>query len=421
MIETIEQKPETQPLDIASLRRDFPILERTIHGRPLVYLDSAATTQKPRQVIDALQRYYEQHNSNVHRGMHTLASEATEAYEATRCHVARFIHAPAPEQIIFTRSTTEAINLVAYSWGEANIEAGDRILLTEMEHHANHVPWLRLAEKKGAHVDFIPVDDHGLLELDDLRRLLTPRTKLVAVSHMSNVLGTINPVRTLIQAARVNGAVTLLDAAQSVPHMPVDVQELDADFIAFSAHKMLGPTGVGFLYGRRDLLENMEPFNTGGEMISEVTYDRVTWAELPHKFEAGTPNIAGVAATSEALRYLEQVGMDRVREHEREITAYALERLRELDFIRIIGPLDANLRGGAVSFAGGDFLHPHDIAQMLDSRGIAVRAGHHCAQPLHRKLGLVATARASFYLYNTLDEVDALVDGLIATKEYFGV
>ncbi len=416
MIETLPQAINT--LDI---RRDFPILQRQVNGHDLVYLDSAATTQKPNQVIDAITRYYAVNNSNVHRGMHTLASEATQAYEDTREAVTRFINARSSKEVIFTRSATEAINLVAYTWGESNIKKGDRILLTEMEHHANHVPWLRLAQKKDAHVDFISIDEYGTLVLDDLDRLLTPDTKLVALTHMSNVLGTINPVADVIRAAHANGSVVLVDGAQSVPHMPVDVRELDADFLAFSAHKMLGPTGVGVLYGKQALLEQMEPFNSGGEMIEQVTYDRVTWAELPHKFEAGTPNIAGVAAFREAILYLEQLGMDTVRAHERALTEYALDRLGELDFIRIVGPLDADKRGGAISFAGGDFLHPHDIAQILDNHGIAVRAGHHCAQPLHRKFGLVATARASFYIYNTIEEIDTLVEGLIAAKEYFGV
>lgn len=410
---------ETQ-LDIEKIRRDFPVLERHVYGKPLIYLDSAATSQKPKSVIDALTMYYSEQNSNVHRGMHKLAEEATIGYENTREKVAQFINANSVKEIIFTSSTTEAINLVAYSWGNANIKQGDHILLTEMEHHANHVPWLMLAEQKDAIIDFIPIDEEGRLIFDKLDELINPRTKLVALTQMSNVLGTINPLDEIITKAHGNGALVLIDAAQSVPHMPVDVREMDADFLAFSAHKMLGPTGVGVLYGKHQILEEMEPFNMGGEMIGEVGFDKVTWADLPHKFEAGTPNIAGVNSFSAALEYLENIGMHNVREHEMEMTAYSLNRLKDLDFIDIIGPPDPETRGGAITFSAKGLLHPHDVAQLLDGMGIAVRAGHHCAQPLHTRLGLIATTRASFYIYNTFEEIDKLVEGLIKAKDYFG-
>ena len=405
--------------DPASLRKDFPILARRVNGHDLVYLDNAATTQKPRSVIDAVSHYYENTNGNVHRGLHTLAEEATLAFEATRNTVAGFINAGSSKEIIYTRGATEAINLVAYSWGRQHIGTGDRIVITHMEHHANLVPWIQLAKETGAELEYIPVDDRGYLDLSRIENIISTNTKLVAVTQMSNVLGTINPVRKITELAHERKAVVLVDGAQSVPHMPVDVRQLDVDFLAFSAHKMLGPTGIGFLYGKEAILKQTEPFNFGGEMISEVTYDHATWNELPWKFEAGTPNIAGTVAFAAALEYLNKLGMDNIRRHERELTAYALEQLSALEFIRIFGPLDPDHRGGAVAFVDRD-IHPHDLATFLDTRGIAVRAGHHCAQPLTKSLGVNSTARASFYIYNTTDEIDTLVSALKESRRYFG-
>ena len=404
-------------LDTERIRRDFPILERQVYGRPLVYLDNAATTQKPRQVIDALVRYYTEYNANIHRGIHRLSEEATGAYEDTRAHVARFIKAAEPAEVVFTRNTTEALNLIAYAWGRQNVGPGDEIVLTQMEHHSNLVPWQILAREKGAKLRFIRVDDGGELLRDDFD-LIGPRTKLVSVVHMSNVLGTINPVRELAGRAHDAGAVMVVDGAQSAPHMPVDVAQLGCDFFAFSAHKMLGPTGVGVLWGRRAQLESMPPFLGGGEMISIVQPEESTWKELPWKFEAGTPNIADVIAFDAALDYLEALGMDRVREHEIAMAAAAIERLGALEGIEIYGPRDPERRGAAIAFNLRD-IHPHDVGTVLDRLGIAIRAGHHCAQPLMRRLGRPATARASFYIYNTLAEIDVLVEGLKETERFF--
>jgi cysteine desulfurase/selenocysteine lyase len=400
------------------LRKDFPILSREINGKPLVYLDSAATTQKPLVVLDALEEYYRRHNANVHRGLHTLAEEATVAFEATRDKVAQFIGGVKREEIIYTRNATEAINLVALSWGERNIHKGDRIVITEMEHHANLVPWIMLSKKTGAELVYIPIDNEGFLKLDNINETISPNTRLVALTHMSNVLGTINPVEEIIALGHKRGAVVLVDGAQSVPHMPVDVRAMAADFLAFSAHKMLGPTGLGILYGKEHLLNEMEPVTFGGEMISDVQFDTVKWNTLPWKFEAGTPHIAGAVAFGAALDYLDRLGMDNIRRHEMELTAYALERLAELNYIKIFGPKDVRFRGGAVSFVDRD-IHPHDLATFLDSLGIAVRAGHHCAQPLTRLLGVSATTRASFYLYNTKDDIDALINALKESRRYF--
>ena len=400
------------------IRKDFPILSREINGKPLVYLDSAATTQKPLVVLDALEEYYRRHNANVHRGLHTLAEEATAAFEATRDKVAQFIGGVKREEIIYTRNATEAINLIALSWGERNIHKGDRIVITEMEHHANLVPWIMLSKKTGAELVYIPIDNEGLLELDNINEIISPNTRLVALTHLSYVLGTINPVEEIIALGHKRGAVVLVDGAQSVPHMPVNVMAMDADFLAFSAHKMLGPTGLGILYGKEHLLNEMEPVTFGGEMISDVQFDSVKWNTLPWKFEAGTPHIAGAVAFGAALDYLDKLGMDNIRRHEMELTAYALERLAELDYIRIFGPQDVRFRGGAVSFVDRD-IHPHDLATFLDSLGIAVRAGHHCAQPLTRLLGVSATTRASFYVYNTKDDIDALVNALKESRRYF--
>ena len=405
-------------LDVHRIRKDFPILERKVYGKPLVYLDNAATSQKPRQVIDALVDYYENYNANIHRAVHCLGEEATAAYEEARAKVAKFINAPSPESVIFTRNTTEAINLVAYTWGRANVLEGDEILLTQMEHHSNLIPWQRLASEKGATVRYIELTDTQTLALDGLENLFDARTRIAAMPHVSNSLGTINPIEKIAAEARRNGTLFLVDGAQGAPHLPVDVQAIGCDFYAFSSHKMLGPTGVGVLYGRPELLEEMEPFLGGGEMIRKVTFEGATWNDLPWKFEAGTPNIADVIAFGSAIDYLNQLGMENVREHEIEITDYALTRLSQLEGIVMYGPPDPRERGGVVSFNFGD-LHPHDIGTVLDHHGVAIRAGHHCTQPLMRTLGVSGTARASFYIYNTPEEVDVLIEALEATRDFF--
>jgi cysteine desulfurase/selenocysteine lyase len=407
-------------IDVSRIRQDFPILSRTVHGKPLVYLDNAATTQKPRQVIEALSRYYTQHNANIHRGIHTLAEEATAAYEAVREQTARFVRAPSPRTIVFTRNATEAINLFAHAWGRRFLKPGDRILLSEMEHHSNLVPWQLVAKSTGATLAFLPITDEGRLRLEELEALLTPRTRLAAITHMSNVLGTINPVARIAERAHARGAIVVVDAAQSAPHLALDVQRLGCDALAFSSHKMLGPTGVGVLYAREGLLEAMDPFLGGGEMISDVQLTSATWNEIPWKFEAGTPNIADVIAFGEALSYLERIGLDQIHAHERGLTAYAWERLRAVDGVTLYGPDPAAPdRGGVVSF-NLNGLHPHDVGTVLDAEGVAIRAGHHCAKPLMRRLGVVATARASFSLYNTKDEVDRLIEAIRAAHAFFG-
>lgn len=407
------------PLNSHEIRKDFPILQRKTHDSvPLVYLDSTATSQKPLAVIEAMDAYYRRSNANIHRGVHTLAEEATALYEEARGKIAKFIHAPSARQIVYTRNTTESINLVAYAWARANLKAGDLIILTEMEHHSNLVPWYMLQDERGVKLDFIPVTDDGLLDLDAYKTLLARTPKLVAFTHMSNVLGTINPAEEIIRLAHEAGAVTLVDAAQSVPHLQVDVQALDADFLAFSAHKMCGPTGIGALYGRAELLEAMPPFLGGGDMIKEVKLRSFKPNTLPHKFEAGTPAIAEAVGFGAAVDYLTKVGMDNIAAHEREITEYALERLEEVPGLKLFGP-SADKKGGVAAFTF-EGVHPHDVAQILDRDGIAVRAGHHCAQPLHEKFGIPATSRASFYLYNTKEEVDLLVNGLYKVKELFG-
>ncbi|HET8944598.1 MAG TPA: cysteine desulfurase, partial [Dehalococcoidia bacterium] len=398
-------------MDVQKIRKDFPILERRVYGKPLVYFDNAATSQKPRQVIDALVRYYEHSNANIHRALHCLGEEATEAYEAAREKVAKFINAPSAENIVFTRNTTEAINLVAYTWARQNIREGDEILLTRMEHHSNLIPWQRLAAEKGATIRYVEITDEQTLALDGLENLFDAQTKMMAMPHVSNSLGTINPVEKIGAEARRHGVMFLVDGAQGTPHLAVDVQAIGCDFYAFSSHKMLGPTGVGVLYGRSELLEEMEPFLGGGEMIKKVTYEGATWNDLPWKFEAGTPNIADVIAFGAAIDYLSETGMENVRQHEVEITDYALRRLSELDDMTIYGPRDLSQRGGVVSFNYGN-LHPHDVGTILDRHGVAIRAGHHCTQPLMRQLGVSGTARASFYLDNTLEEVDVLVEAL---------
>lgn len=406
-------------LDVARIRQDFPVLQREVRpGVPLVYLDSTATSQRPRQVVEAIANLYLHHNANIHRGIHTLAEEATAAYEEARAKVARFINAASPREIVFVRNTTEAINLVAYAWGRANLRAGDVVLLTEMEHHANLVPWQILAAEREIRLEFIPVTPEGLLDLDALPRLLALEPKLVAFSGMSNVTGVIPPVAKITRQAHEAGALVLLDGAQLVPHRPVDVQALGVDFLAFSGHKMLGPTGIGVLYARRALLEAMPPFLGGGDMIRRVEWRSFVPNEVPHKFEAGTPAIAEAVGLGAAIDYLNAIGMEKIAAYEHAIGAYALERLREVPGLRIFGP-DIKHKGAVFAF-WLDEAHPHDVAQVLDYYGIAVRAGHHCAQPLHTKFGVPATTRASFYLYNTTEEVDKLVDALYKVKEVFG-
>ncbi|MCH8815251.1 MAG: cysteine desulfurase [Chloroflexi bacterium] len=399
-------------LDVARIRRDFPILDRKVYGQPLVYFDNAATSQKPRQVIEALTHYYETSNANIHRAVHLLGEEATAEYEGVREKVSRFINAPSPECIVFTRNTSESINLVAYAWGRANVSAGDEIVVTVMEHHSNFVPWQQLAQETGAKLVVIGVKEDQTLDLDDgLSSYLSERTKIVAITHANNTVGTINPVKELAAEAHRAGALVLVDAAQSVPHMPVDVQDLDCDFLAFSAHKMLGPTGVGVLYARRELLAEMPPFLTGGEMISKVTIDETTWNGIPAKFEAGTPNIADVVAFGAAIDYLSDLGMQNVREHEKEITEYALRRLKQLESITIYGPEDIDVHGGVISF-NYPGVHPHDVGTIVDRQGVAIRSGHGCNQPLMRSLDISGVARASFYVYNTAAEVDVFIDAL---------
>ena len=405
-------------LDVSRLRQDFPILEREVRpGMPLVYLDSTATSQKPVSVIAAMDEFYRRSNANIHRGVHTLAEESTALYEQARVKISKFINSSSPRQIIYTRNTTESINLVAHTWARANLKAGDLIILTEMEHHSNLVPWYILATERGVRLEYVEVTGDGLLDPDSYQALLKQSPKLVSFTHMSNVLGTINPAAEMIRLAHEAGAVTVVDGAQSVPHFQVDVQALDVDFLAFSAHKMCGPTGIGALYGKTQLLESMPPFLGGGDMIREVHLGSFKPNALPYKFEAGTPAIAESVGFGEAVDYLTRVGMDDIAAHEHEVTEYALERLEEIPGVKVYGPA-ADQKGGVASFTL-DGIHPHDVAQILDRDGIAIRAGHHCAQPLHEKLGLPATSRASFYLYNTKDEVDKLVEGLYKVKEYF--
>ncbi len=405
-------------LDVERIRADFPVFQRQVNGHPLVYLDSAATSQKPRQVLQALVDYYEQINANVHRGVHTLSMEATDAYEEARARMARFVGAQDPLEIVFTRNATESLNLVAVCWGRENLKPGDEILATVLEHHSNLVPWQRVAQETGAKIRLIPVAADGKLDMAAFRAMLTPRTRLLAVGHASNVFGTINPIAEMAEQARSVGALVVADGAQSVPHLATDVRELGADFLAFSGHKMLGPMGIGVLWGRRELLEEMPPFLGGGGMIREVFEDRSTWAELPEKYDAGTPNVADAIGLAVAADYLDDLGMDHVREHEVEVTAYALDRLSAIPDVDVYGPIRAEDRTGVVSFNLDD-IHPHDVGTVLDEAGIAVRAGHHCCQPLHRSLDVAATVRASFYVYNSADEVDALVDALDTARRLY--
>lgn len=419
----------SRPLDVERLRADFPILGRTVRGKPLVYLDSGATSQKPRQVLDAEREFYEQHNAAVHRGAHQLAEEATDAYEGARAKVAAFIGAAADE-VVFTKNATESLNLVAYAMGNAatagpeaerfRLGPGDEVVVTEMEHHANLLPWQELCRRTGATLRWFGITDEGRLDLSDVASVITDRARVVAFTHQSNILGTVNPVEVLVARAREVGALVVLDACQSVPHMPVDVRALDVDFLAFSGHKMLGPTGVGVLWGRRELLADMPPFLTGGSMIEVVRMEGSTYAAPPQRFEAGVPNIAQAVGLGAAVDYLTAVGMDRVAAHEHLLTARALEGLSALPGVRIVGPTSTEGRGGAVSFVV-DGIHPHDVGQVLDDRGVAVRVGHHCAAPVCRRLAVPATTRATFYLYNTLAEVDALIEGVQAAQEFFGV
>jgi cysteine desulfurase / selenocysteine lyase len=404
-------------LDVAAIKADFPILGRTVHGAPLVYLDSAATSQKPRPVLDAMEAYYRETNANVHRGVYELAAEATARYEAGRDAVARLVGAPR-EGVILAKNASEAINLVAWAWGVRTLRPGDRVLVTEMEHHSNIVPWQIVAGITGAEVVFAPVTPGGELDMDALRALLTEQVRMVAVAHASNVLGTINPVADIARMAHDAGALCLIDGSQAVPHMPVDVPAIGADFYAFTGHKMLGPTGIGVLVGRIDVLEGMEPFLGGGEMISDVTTAGSTWAQLPWKFEAGTPPIAEAVGLGAAADYLAGVGLDAIRAHEVELTGHMIDALAEVDGITLYGPKDPQARGGAVSFSLPD-IHPHDIAQLIDRDGVCVRAGHHCAKPLMRVLGVGATARASTYLYNSHEDIDTLVRALGNARAMF--
>jgi cysteine desulfurase/selenocysteine lyase len=404
-------------LDAETIRQDFPILGTTMHGRPLVYLDSAASSQKPRVVLDAERDFYETTNANIHRGVYALSAEATRRYDAARAAVAAYLGAAHAHEVIFTRGTTEAINLVAQSWARPRLHAGDEILLTEMEHHSNIVPWQLVAEQAGAIIRAAPVTDSGELDLEAFARLITDRTRIVAVAHVSNALGTINPVRHLADLAHAAGAILVVDGAQAAPHLPLDVQALGADFYACSSHKMLGPTGVGALYGRESLLDAMPPWQGGGDMINTVSFSGSTWAPLPAKFEAGTPNIAGAVGFGAAVAYIEQIGRDRIAEHEHELLVYATGRVAEVRGLRVIGT--APLKASVLSFVM-DGIHPHDIGTVLDSEGVCIRAGHHCAQPLMKRMGVPATARASFALYNTEADADVLVASIEKARELFG-
>ncbi|EAD5741923.1 cysteine desulfurase [Listeria monocytogenes] len=407
-------------IDIQKIRADFPILAQEINEKPLAYLDNAATSQKPKQVIEALTHYYEFDNANVHRGVHTLAARATDAYESARGKVAKFIHAREVAEIIFTRGTTSAINLVVDSYAEANIEAGDEIVISYLEHHSNLIPWQQLAKRKGAVLKYIELEEDGTISVEQAKKTIGEKTKIVALAHVSNVLGTITPIKEIAAIAHQFGAVILVDGAQAVPHMEVDVVDLDADFYAFSGHKMMAPTGIGALYGKRELLDAMEPTEFGGEMIDFVELYDSTWKELPWKFEAGTPIIGGAIALGAAIDYLAEVGLENIHAHEQALASYAIEEMSKIEGITIYGPKDASKRCGLVTF-NLEGAHPHDIATILDEDGVAIRAGHHCAQPLMKWLDASSTARASFYIYNTKEEIDALIDGLKLTKEYFGL
>ncbi|MFZ2200048.1 MAG: cysteine desulfurase [Microgenomates group bacterium] len=404
--------------DPRKVKLDFPVLKREVNGKPLVYLDSGATSQKPESVLNAERDYYQQHNANVHRGAHTLGDEATQIYQDSRDRVAKFIGTRS-EEIIFVRNTTEAINLVSYAWGMDNLKEGDVIVTTLMEHHADLVPWQQVAKRTGARVEVVGLTEDGLIDMDDYEKKLKMKPKMVSFVHVSNALGTINPVKEMTKLAHKAGAMVLVDGAQVVPHMKVDVSEIGCDFYAFSGHKMLGPMGIGVLWGRKEILEKMSPFLTGGGMISEVYTDHSTWAEVPDKFEAGTPNVAGAAGLAAAIDYLEKLVMENVRAHDLEIVRYALNELCKVRNLAILGPKDAELRSGSVSFEYQG-VHAHDVATILDSEGVAVRSGHHCTMPLHRHLGVAASIRASFNVYTTKEDIDALVKALAKVKEVFG-
>lgn len=410
---------EIEGFDLPSIRTQFPALDQEINGRPLVYLDNAATAQKPRVVLDAVASYYERDNANVHRGIHELSRRATAAFEEARARVASFLNAPEPAEVVWTRGTTEAINLVAGTWALDNVGEGEEILLSTMEHHSNIVPWQLIANRTGAKVRFIEMDDQGRLRLDQLSDVLCERTRIVSLGHISNALGTVNPIADITRRVHDVGALMMVDGAQAGPHRPVDVQELGCDFYAISGHKMCGPTGIGALWARRELLEEMSPYQGGGEMIRIVEKDGSTWAEVPHKFEAGTPNIAGAVGMAAAADFLQCVGFDEIAKHEISVLGYAMEQLSQVPGLRIYGPESLDERSGVISFTLGD-AHPHDISTILDSAGVAVRAGHHCAQLVMRHFDVAATARASFYLYNTTDEVDRLVEALDTVRGIFG-
>ena len=413
---TAAASPPTAILDVATIRTDFPILQRSLHGQPLVYLDNAATTQKPQAVIDRLVRYYADENANIHRGVHVLSVEATDAYDAARERVRRFLNAAEAREIVFVRGATEAINVVAATYGRTHVGAGDEVVISEMEHHSNIVPWQMLCEEKGAHLRVIPITDSGELRLDEYERLLTPRTRIVAVTHVSNALGTINPVELLVRVAHDRGIPVVIDGAQAVAHTPVDVQVIGCDFYAFSGHKVFGPTGIGVLYGRAPLLEAMPPYQGGGDMIRSVTFERTMYNDLPYKFEAGTPNIAGVVGLDAALAYVTAVGLDRIASYERDLLAYGTDALSDITGLRLTGT--SRHKAGILSFVM-DAVHPHDLGTILDQDGIAIRAGHHCCQPLMARLGVPATARASLAFYNTRDEINSLVTSLQKAKAVF--
>ena len=405
-------------MDSKHIRSYFPILNQEVNGHPLVYLDSAVTSQKPVQVIETIEKYYREYNSNVHRGVHTLGTRATDAYEGAREKVRKFISASSIEEIIFTRGTTTALNTVAQSYAMENVKEGDEIVITPMEHHSNIIPWQQVAKKTGATLKYLPLQADGTIAIADVEKTITPATKVVSIAYVSNVLGVINPIKEIAAIAHKNGAVLVVDAAQGAPHVKIDVQDLDCDFLGFSAHKMCGPTGIGVLYGKKHLLENMEPIEFGGEMIDFVGLYESTWKELPWKFEAGTPIIAGAIGLGAAIDFLEEIGLENITEHEHKLAAYAIEKMSSINGLTIYGPQSANNRAGVITFNIED-VHPHDVATVLDAEGIAVRAGHHCAQPLMKWLNVSATARASFYLYNSEEDIDKLVEGIGKTKEYF--
>jgi cysteine desulfurase / selenocysteine lyase len=414
-METLLQKEVS--FDVEKIRSDFPALQLKVNGNPLIYFDNGATTQKPKQVIEAISRYYTSSNANVHRGLHFLAEKATSGYEQARTDIAGFINAASEKEVVLTSGTTAGINLVAHGWGSKFLKNGDEIILTEMEHHSNIVPWHLLAERQGIKLRFAEIDDDGILRLENLKSLFNDKTRLLVITQMSNVLGTINPIKEITEHAHQKEALVLVDAAQSVPNMKVDVRDLDCDFLAFSAHKMIGPTGIGALYAKRELLQEMDPFLGGGEMIETVSKEKITWAAIPHKFEAGTPNIAGAFGFSEAIGYLQKLGMDNIYKYKKRLTQYAIDNMRRIDGVKVYG--NAPHRGSAISFRLKN-VHPFDLAQFLDQYGIAIRAGHHCAQPLMKRLDVSATSRASLYFYNTFQEVDIFIDKLEKAIKFFG-